>query len=98
MRYGNLVCPLYSDNTNGIHNTIAFSEDCLNDLLQYILDNYGQDFIAHVNKHFTEILNSTELKRRYGLSAKAETLDINQDENIKRETIIKYLKNKGLLN
>lgn len=97
MRFGNLVCPMYSDGTNGLHNPIAFNEDCLNDLLNYILNNDREDFFNFVSNFFTEILDSTELKRRYGLSSKAETLDINQNENIKRETIIKYLKNKGLL-
>ena len=97
MRFGNLVCPLYTDNTCGIHNPIAFGEDCLNDLLNYLLKNDREDFIAYINTFFTEILGSTELKRRYGLSPKAETLDINQDENIKRETVIRFLKIKGLL-
>lgn len=92
MRFGNLVCPLYTDITNGIHNPLSFNEDCLNDLLNYLLENENTEFVGFVQKFYKEILNNTELKRRYGLSQNAEQIDINQSENIKRETIIKYLK------
>ena len=94
---GNLSCPIYSNREIGIHNSKAFNESCLNDLLNYILCKYRQDFMEHVTDHFKEILGSAELRRKYGLSVKAETLDINENERVKRDTVIRFLKKKGLL-
>jgi hypothetical protein len=98
MRYGNLVCPLYTDITNGIHNPITFNEDCLNDLLMSFLVDNREETIDFINGFLNNILDSNELKRRYGLSLKCDSLDINQNEMIKRDIVIKLLKNKGLLN
>jgi hypothetical protein len=96
-RWGNMSCPIYSNVDIGIHNIVAFNEYCLDDIFRYILDKYNQDFVTHAREHLTEILDSTKLRKEYGLSLKEDTLDINQNAKAKRDIIIKYLSKKGLL-
>jgi hypothetical protein len=96
-RWGNMSCPIYSNVDIGIHNIVAFNESCLDDIFRYILDKYNHDFVTHAREHLTEILDSTKLRKEYGLSLKEDTLDIEQNIKAKRDIVIKYLSKKGLL-
>lgn len=88
-RTGVLVCPLPNDPAIGIHNIHTFPEECLNDLINY---HYGPDFEEFINKFYTQVLSSNQLKRKYGIPQNTESIHLDTNEKLKRGTIILYLK------
>lgn len=96
-RFGNLSCPLYNDISLGIHNQFTFSEECLNDLINYYLEIDRENFIEFINENLRLILDLPSLKRKYNLSQNIESLNIDTNESIKRDIAIKYLIKIGLL-
>lgn len=94
-RYGDLVCPLPQDNVIGIHNHFSFTENCINDLILYYLSTHKENFEKFINEFFEQVLNTSQLKRKYNIGQNAESLNLDDSEKLKRDTIILYLKQLG---
>lgn len=83
-KFGSLVCPIYSDSTNGIHNKDAFSDECVNDLFEYWLAN---------NNEFLEFISELEFNE-LGLPKNCDKSSIGNLEkypDVRRKILLDFL-------
>lgn len=92
-RVGNLCCPLYDDIASGVHNSVAFNEECLESLKEYFLTDYKYSslFNEYVQEYLHKVINDDIMRKKYSINNSVAILTIDYNESLKRQIIVDYI-------